>query len=74
MIWLVIWTAAVWWLSQTKKWKEITKQSWWFLKDKTVKFIDFIKWWLEGLKDSISDKTKQSSDDNNESTTKQEEK
>ena len=58
LIWLVIWTAAVGWLSQTQKWKEITKQSGWFLKDKAIGLIDFVKWWLEWLKESISPKDK----------------
>lgn len=58
LIWIVIWTAAVWWLASTKKWKEITKQSGWFFKDKVIGFIDFVKWWLEWLKESMIEKPK----------------
>ena len=58
LIWLVIWTTIVWWLSTTKKWQEVSKSTASKLLDKAKGFLEFFKSWVDWLKSSIKKTSK----------------
>lgn len=63
LIWLIIWSAAVWWLASTKKWQSIAKT--WANKaiDSAKSFLEFVKWWVQWLQESINQKIGQKNDE-----------